>query len=125
MLKIGLFTDRERLYQRLEARMEAMFGGGLIEETAAILARGYQVSCKPFESIGYKQALQVIKGELSAKDALFYATRDTRRYAKRQMTWFRQEPGLEIFRGFGDDPEVAERVEDRVREFLWQRDALP
>ena len=69
-----------------------MFAGGLIEETASILARGYSPDCKPFESIGYKQALQILRGELSLKDALFYARRDTRRYAKRQMTWFRQEP---------------------------------
>lgn len=117
ILKIGLFPDRERLYQRLEARMQAMFAGGLIEETASILARGYSRACKPFESIGYKQALQVIDGQLSPKDALFYASRETRRYAKRQMTWFRQEPGIEVFQGFGDDPAIEARVEDLVRKF--------
>jgi tRNA dimethylallyltransferase len=118
VLKIGLFPDREKLYQRLESRMEAMFAGGLIEETASILARGYAPDCKPFESIGYKQALQTLQGELSPKEALFYATRETRRYAKRQMTWFRQEPGLEVVSGFGDDPAVAAKVEERVREWL-------
>jgi tRNA dimethylallyltransferase len=60
----------------------------------------------------------VVKGELSLKDALFYARRDTRRYAKRQMTWFRQEPGLEIVGGFGDDPAVAARVLERIGLFL-------
>jgi tRNA dimethylallyltransferase len=118
VLKIGIFPDREKLYERLASRMEAMFAGGLIEETASILARGYSVGCKAFESIGYKQALQSINAELSPKDALFYATRETRRYAKRQMTWFRQEPGLETVSGFGDDPAVAARVEERVRAFL-------
>lgn len=118
VLKIGIFPVREKLYDRLASRMEAMFAAGLIEETASILARGYGVDCKAFESIGYKQALQSINGELSPKDALFYATRETRRYAKRQMTWFRQEPGLEAVSGFGDDPEVAARVEERVRTFL-------
>ena len=117
VLKIGIFPDREKLYERLAARMEAMFAGGLIEETAAILERGYSAGCKAFESIGYKQALQSIKGELSPKDALSYATRETRRYAKRQMTWFRQEPGLEAVSGFGDEPAVAARVEERVRAF--------
>lgn len=117
-LKIGLFPDRAQLYQRLESRMQAMFAGGLIEETAAILERGYAPDCKPFESIGYKQALQALRGELSPKDALFYATRETRRYAKRQMTWFRQEPGLEVFSGFGDEPTTAEKVETRVQAFL-------
>jgi tRNA dimethylallyltransferase len=114
VLKIGLFPDREKLYERLEARMEAMFAAGLVEETASILARGYAPDAKPFESIGYKQALQTIHGELSPKEALFYAKRDTRRYAKRQMTWFRQESGIEAFTGFGDDAAVIERVVKRV-----------
>jgi tRNA dimethylallyltransferase len=117
-LKIGLFPDRAQLYQRLESRMQAMFAGGLIDETAAILGRGYAPDCKPFESIGYKQALQVIRGELSPRDGLFYATRETRRYAKRQMTWFRQEPGLEVFSGFGDEPATVAKVEARIRAFL-------
>jgi tRNA dimethylallyltransferase len=118
VLKIGLFPDRTRLYQRLEARMETMFAAGLMEETASILAQGYAPGCKPFESIGYKQALQALNGQLSPKDALFYAARETRRYAKRQMTWFRREPGIEVVSGFGDEPEIAAKVEERVREFL-------
>jgi tRNA dimethylallyltransferase len=118
VLKIGLFPDREQLYKRLEARMEAMFSAGLIEETAGILALGYAPDSKPFESIGYKQALQTIQGQLSREAALSDAKRDTRRYAKRQITWFRRDPGIEIFAGFGDDPAVSERVLDRVQVFL-------
>jgi tRNA dimethylallyltransferase len=118
VLKIGLFPDREKLVARLEARVEAMFAGGLVAETEAILARGVSASAKPFESIGYKQALQVVRGELSVKDAIFYSKRDTRQYAKRQMTWFRQEPGLEAVRGFGDEDEVVARVMARVEEFV-------
>lgn len=123
VLKIGLFPDREQLYQRLEKRMEAIFAAGLIEETAAIRARGYPESCKPFESIGYKQALQVLKGEITPGDALFYAKRDTRRYAKRQMTWFRQERDMEIFLGFGDDPSIIAKVAGRITSFLEQTPA--
>jgi tRNA dimethylallyltransferase len=118
VLRIGLFPDREQLYERLDRRVDAMFADGLVDETAAILARGFAESSKPFESIGYKQALQVVHGELSVKDAVFYAKRATRQYAKRQMTWFRQEPGIEIVRGFGDDAAVAQAVEKRVKEFL-------
>jgi tRNA dimethylallyltransferase len=98
--------------------MEAMFAAGLIEETAAILERGFPETSKPFESIGYKQALQVLRGELSSRDALFYAKRETRRYAKRQMTWFRQDAGLEAMSGFGDDPDVIASVEERVEAHL-------
>jgi tRNA dimethylallyltransferase len=118
VLKIGLFPAREALYQRLEGRMEAMFAAGLIEETRSILARGYTAHAKPFESIGYRQALQAIAGSLSPKDALFHAKQATRRYAKRQMTWFRQEPGIEIFPGFGDDPAVAAQIHERVLRWL-------
>jgi len=117
VLKIGLFPPRESLYRRLEARMEKMFAAGLIEETAA-LAKRTEINAKPFESIGYKQALQSVQGELPPRDALFYAKRETRRYAKRQMTWFRQEPGLELVSGFGDDPDVIDKVQARVGEFL-------
>lgn len=118
VLKLGIFPDREALYRRLEARLETMFAQGLVEETAAILAMGFSGDCKPFESIGYKQAVQMVAGELSLKDALFYSRRDTRRYSKRQMTWFRQEPGIEILRGFGDDAALAERAEARIRDFV-------
>ena len=117
VLKLGLFPPREELYRRLEARMEKMFEAGLLVETAAIAKRtGFLV--KPFESIGYSQALGVVKGELSMGDAISCARRDTRRYAKRQMTWFRREPGLKVVNGFGDEPEVIAQVEARVGEFL-------
>jgi tRNA dimethylallyltransferase len=120
VLKLGLFPDRGILVERLEARVETMFAAGLVAETEAILAKGVPATAKPFESIGYKQALQVVRQELSIKDAIFYSKRDTRQYAKRQMTWFRQEPGLEPVRGFGDDDEVAARVIARVESFLSQ-----
>jgi len=118
VLKIGLFPDRTKLVTRLEARVEAMFAQGLVAEVESILARGVPPAAKPFESIGYKQALQVVRGELSLKDAIFYAKRDTRQYAKRQMTWFRQEPSLEVVSGFGDEEDVAGRVIARLEEFL-------
>ncbi len=121
VLKIGLLPDREQLYRKLESRLTAMFDAGLLEETRGILARGVPETAKPFESIGYKQSLQMLKGELSLKEALYYARRDTRHYAKRQMTWFRQEPALEPYRGFGDEPEIAAAVQARVEAFL----ALP
>jgi tRNA dimethylallyltransferase len=118
VLKIGLFPNRERLYERLEVRMEAMFAAGLIAETESILLHGFSAASKPFESIGYKQALEAIQGKLSPKDALFYATRETRRYAKRQMTWFRQEPGIVALTGFGDEPAVIAKAEALVSAFL-------
>jgi tRNA dimethylallyltransferase len=118
VLKLGLIPDREALYQKLDARCEAMFAGGLIEEVRGLLATGLRASAKPFESHGYKQALQLISGELNLHNALFYAKRNTRNYAKRQLTWFRRESGLEWLRGFGDATEVQEVAVARVAEFL-------
>jgi len=116
-LKIGLSPDRGALYRRLDARCECMFRTGLVEEVERILASGYSPQAKPFESHGYKQVLQMLRGELTPKEALFYAQRNTRRYAKRQMTWFRQEPEIEWVRGFGDDLGVQSQVMERVRVF--------
>lgn len=105
-LKLGLLPDREALYERVNARCARMFEAGLADEVRGILARGYGADVKPFESVGYKQALQLVRGELNERDAIFYAQRDTRNYAKRQLTWFRREPGLVWLRGFGDDPAI-------------------
>ena len=118
VLKLGLSPDREALYRRLDARCAAMFRGGLIEEVRGILALGYSTAVKPFESHGYRQVLQMLRGELSEKEAIFYAQRNTRRYAKRQMTWFRQERDVQWLRGFGDDAGVRLAALDRVTPFL-------
>lgn len=119
VLKLGLFPDRDELYRRLDARCAAMFENGLIEEVRGIVAMGYPESVKPFESHGYKQALQNIRGELSLRDAVFYAQRNTRNYAKRQITWFRREPGLVWLRSFG--PEAREEALRRVEGFEDER----
>jgi len=118
ILKIGLSPAREELYEKLDRRTRQMFETGLIEEVRAILSRGFAAAVKPFESHGYRQAMQFLKGELKLEEAIFYAQRNTRHYAKRQMTWFRQEAGTEWFSGFGDDTRVQQAVANRVQEFL-------
>ena len=85
-----------------------MFEHGLVEEVRRILALGFPPACKPFESHGYKQAMQLIEGELSPRDAVFYAQRNTRHYAKRQITWFRRERELQWLKGFGDAPHIRQ-----------------
>lgn len=121
ILKLGLLPDREALYQRLDRRCGEMFAGGLVEEVRAILAMGYQASAKPFESHGYKQALQLIAGELNTREAVFYAQRNTRNYAKRQITWFRRERDLIWLKGFGEEPAIVEEALALVKEFLENR----
>ncbi len=116
-LKLGLLPDRDELYRRLDLRCAQMFEGGLVEEIQGILALGFPASSKPFESHGYTQALQMLRGELSPRDAVFYAQRNTRQYAKRQITWFRREQGLIWLKGFGADPAVQQDALERVRQF--------
>jgi tRNA dimethylallyltransferase len=117
-LKLGLLPDREALHPRLDGRCAWMFEHGLVEEVRRILALGFSPACKPFESHGYKQALQLIQGELSPRDAVFYAQRNTRHYAKRQITWFRRERELQWLRGFGDAAYIRQTAVAGVAAFL-------
>jgi tRNA dimethylallyltransferase len=105
-LKIGINSPRAALFSRLDERCRQMWDGGLIGEVAKILDSGIPESAKPFESIGYKQALDFHLGRSGEAEALEEMQRETRRYAKRQMTWFRREPEVCWFDGFGGDQEV-------------------
>ena len=118
VLKIGLDPGRDELYARLDERCRRMFEGGLVDEVRHILALGYPRESKPFESHGYHQVIQMLHGELNAREALFYAQRNTRQYAKRQMTWFRKEPGMHWLKGFGDDPDIQHAASKMFREFF-------
>lgn len=120
VLKLGLDPDRAALYRALDERCARMFASGLVEEVRAILDRGFSPRVKAFESHGYKQALQMLSGELTPEQALEEAQRNTRRYAKRQMTWFRRESGIEWLQGFGNDPAVRQAALDCVGRFLSQ-----
>jgi tRNA dimethylallyltransferase len=115
-LKLGLFPERATLYRKLDARCAWMFENGLVEEVKHILSLGFAETCKPFESHGYKQSLQLLRGELSAADAVMLAQRNTRRYAKRQETWFRRERDMEWLPGFGADLTVSKRALEIVAE---------
>jgi tRNA dimethylallyltransferase len=105
-IKLGLDPPREPLYARLNARAGTIFERGLVDEVRRLLASGISPEAKPFESLGYKQALQVVEGSLTLEEALESTQLETRRYAKRQITWFRKEHGVHWLAGFGDDPRV-------------------
>lgn len=109
-IKIGLSPPRELLYRRLDARTERIFESGLVAEVRGILASGVPHHAKPFESLGYKQALQVVEGRLTVGQALESTQQETRRYAKRQLTWFRKEQNVHWSAGFGDDPAVQQQA---------------
>lgn len=117
-LKIGLDPPRELLYRHLDERAVRMFDSGLVEEVAGILSRGYPADSKALESLGYRQALSLLEGEITREEAVALTQRDTRRYAKRQLTWFRREPDARWIPGFGSDTETQRVAMAHVARFL-------
>jgi tRNA dimethylallyltransferase len=109
ILRLGLDPDRTALYDRINRRAKAMFDAGLVDETRALVAK-HGDALKLLGALGYRQALQVLNGELSLAAATSAAQQAHRNYAKRQMTWFRREPNIHWLAGFGDDPQIQQRA---------------
>lgn len=118
LLKIGLSPARDRLYRRIEERVDRMFAGGLVEEVRSILARGFSPDCKPLQSLGYLQVVQFLQGEIPLQAAADATKQATRNYAKRQLTWFRKEEDVTWFPGFGDEDSLGSDVEAYAAEFI-------
>ncbi|HEV3114831.1 MAG TPA: tRNA (adenosine(37)-N6)-dimethylallyltransferase MiaA [Candidatus Binataceae bacterium] len=93
-LTIGLRMERERLYGAIDRRFDAMMAAGLVDEVKALLERGYTPHAPPLSTIGYKHIASYLRGEGTLEAAVALAKRDTRRLAKRQMTWFRRDPEI-------------------------------
>ena len=91
VLTIGLDMNREILYDRINSRVDAMIDAGLIDEVKGLLDNGYSENLKPMQSIGYRHAVNYIKGRLPWDEAVLTLKQDTRKYAKRQMTWFKAD----------------------------------
>jgi len=114
IVRFGLDPVRAALYARINQRAARMFEDGLVEETRRLLEK-YGAAVRPLASLGYKQAVQVLRGELSREQAVTAAQQAHRNYAKRQMTWFRREPDVVWLRGFGDDPQMQLEALGRLR----------
>jgi tRNA dimethylallyltransferase len=117
VLRIGLNPEREALYDRINERARRIFEAGLVEETRRLLDK-YGEAAWPLGSLGYRQAVQLIHGEIDGASALQAAQQAHRNYAKRQMTWFRREPGVKWLTGFGDDAATKQSAVGLVRESL-------
>jgi tRNA dimethylallyltransferase len=113
ILRIGLDPDRKALYTRIDARADAMFTEGLVEETRLLLSK-YGESPRAFDSLGYKQARAALRKEITEPAAIASAQQGHRNYAKRQLTWFRREPDVLWLKGFGDDPAIATQTIDAI-----------
>jgi tRNA dimethylallyltransferase len=104
--KIGLMPTREKLYERISARTASMLEQGWLREVKDLLDSGLRETAKPFDFIGYRELCAVLRNELSLQQAREAIQQATRQYAKRQLTWFRKEAGVQWFTRFGDDPEL-------------------
>lgn len=120
VLMIGLNRDRSALYRRIDGRVESMFARGVVEETASLLARGYRRDSGAMKGLGYQQISGYLSGQYDRAEALRLLQRDTRHFAKRQLTWFRKEPGLQWWSlSEQDSPQdVAGRLLETVQSFL-------
>jgi len=113
-LKIGLTRNRKELYQRIEARVDHMLAAGLLREVQAVLDKGYAATVKPMQSIGYKQMTDFIEGRVSWDGAVQQMKKQTKRLAKRQLTWFRHDPEI----AWVMLPEEAQAIPAMVKNFL-------
>jgi tRNA dimethylallyltransferase len=94
---IGLTMDRQKIYKRIEQRVDAMIEQGLIEEVKKLLNMGYNRDLVSMQALGYKEIVGYLEGEISLEEALFILKRDSRHYAKRQLTWFRRDERIKWF----------------------------
>lgn len=109
-----LNPPREELYRRIDLRAETHFRAGLVEEVRGLLERGVPAEGSALGAHGYRRVVEHLRGERTLESAVEQAQRDVRHYAKRQLTWFRREAGVEWVEGFGEDPAVQEEVARRL-----------
>ncbi len=107
---IALNPPRAELYSRINTRTEQHFADGLIEEVRHLLDEGVPRNSSALGAHGYRRVVEYLKGERDLDSAIEQTKLDVRHYAKRQLTWFRQEPGVEWFEGFGDNPAVLQKI---------------
>ena len=110
VLKLGLYYDRDELYRKIEDRVNRMLQMGWIEEVRSLLNGGTKRDQKPMQSIGYRTIVSYLFGEVTFPEAVRLIQRDTRRYAKRQMTWFRADPQIRWFQAAPLDHSAIEKA---------------
>jgi tRNA dimethylallyltransferase len=109
-MKIGLLPNRKALYSRIEQRTTSMIRQGWLGEVGDLIAKGTSPNAKAFQFIGYAELREVIAGKLTEPEAIERIQQSTRQFAKRQITWFRREPGVHWLEGFGDGPSIEDQA---------------
>ncbi len=114
VVKTGIGLEREELYVRIDSRVREMFRAGLLGEVEGLISQGFSPECKGFEAIGYRQVVACLNGQIGLEEAVESTCTDTRRYAKRQMTWFRREPDLHWVSAPGENQETLAKTLELV-----------
>jgi tRNA dimethylallyltransferase len=109
-IKIGLSPEREALYQRIHARTDAMLAAGWMEEVRGLVAGSLPSNAKPFDFMGYRELRAVLNGEMKLEEAKAAIRQATRRYAKRQLTWFRRDAQIHWLSGFGQEAAIQQQA---------------
>jgi len=115
IIKIGLAPPRAALYERINQRVFSMMDAGWIEEVRGLIARGVPADAKPLQFIGYSELRDYIEGHIDKEKAIQQIQQATRRFSKRQATWFRRESGVEWLAKFGDDPDAVDTALKIIR----------
>lgn len=112
-LQVGILLDRKELYRRIESRVDEMISAGLVEEVKELLGRGFDPKLNSLQTVGYKEAIGYVGGKITFQDMVDLIKMNTRRYAKRQMTWFRKDPRIVWLRAEGKSAaELAREIGD-------------
>lgn len=119
-LKLGLAPSRPLLYKRLDQRSARIFETGLFAETKTVLEAGFSPAAKPLQSLGYRQAIEVLANRMEIGEAIRECQTKTRQYAKRQITWFRREPDVSWLPGFGDEIPIQQQALEITQRFLYE-----
>ena len=109
-IKVGLHPPREKLMQRVNARTESMLQRGWMEEVRGLMQRPNNDQAKAFDFIGYRELREVCRAQKTLHDARAAIQQATRQYAKRQVTWFRKEPGVHSLNGFGEEAQIRDQA---------------
>jgi tRNA dimethylallyltransferase len=117
-IQYGLKWSREMLYQRINSRVDKMIEDGLVEETKKILSLGYDKNLNSLNTVGYKEVMEFISGEISLEKAIYLIKRNTRRFAKKQMTWFNKDKRILWIDG---ENKSAEELADLILKDFYER----
>jgi len=116
-LKIGIEMPRDQLYQRIEQRVDAMFQSGLVEEVKGLMEM-YPKTSHAFKAIGYRQVVALLDGQCSWDQAVEETKKESRHYAKRQLTWFRADPAIVWLDGRLEFSALQDKAAHLIKEFL-------